>query len=72
LALKIGLEASIRFCVGHPLKRQSMLNVLCQQIQGHCCNSKRGIQEGQPVLEALVPVVVVRSTVAGRPAAPQG
>jgi hypothetical protein len=40
LAFEIGLEASIRFRIGHSLKRQSILNVLCQQIQGHCCNSR--------------------------------
>jgi hypothetical protein len=54
LAFKIGPDASIRFRIGHPLKRQSMLNVLCQQIQGIAATPK-GHSEWQPALQTLVP-----------------
>jgi hypothetical protein len=41
LALKVGLETLIRLGLGHPLKRESVVDVLGQQIQGHAGLHKR-------------------------------
>ena len=41
LTLKVSLETLIRLGLGHPLKRQCVVDVLGQQIQGHAGLHKR-------------------------------